>query len=52
VLDRLSRVFGRLPYALMLKIIGPAMKSSLPAHRRDALIGELKTPRQARAAAL
>ena len=41
-LDRLSRVFGHLPYALMLKIIGPAMKSSLPEHRRDALIGELK----------
>ena len=41
-LDRLSRVFGHLPYALMLKIIGPAMKSSLPEHRRDALISELK----------
>ena len=42
VLDRLAGVFGHLPYALMLKIIGPAMKSSLPEHRRDALIGELK----------
>jgi pimeloyl-ACP methyl ester carboxylesterase len=41
-LDRLSTVFGRLPYALMLKIIGPAMKSSLPEHRRDALIAELQ----------
>ncbi len=41
-LDRLSRVFGHLPYALMLKIVGPAMKSSLPPDRRDALIGELK----------
>ena len=42
VLDRLSSLFGHLPYALMLKIIGPAMKSSLPEHRRDALISELK----------
>jgi pimeloyl-ACP methyl ester carboxylesterase len=41
-LDRLSNVFGHLPYALMLKIIGPAMKSSLPPHRRDALIAELQ----------
>jgi pimeloyl-ACP methyl ester carboxylesterase len=41
-LDRLSSVFGHLPYALMLKIIGPAMKSGLPAHRREALIAELK----------
>jgi pimeloyl-ACP methyl ester carboxylesterase len=41
-LDRLSTVFGHLPYALMLKIIGPAMKSSLPEHRREALIAELQ----------
>ena len=41
-LDRLSNAFGHLPYALMLKIIGPAMKSSLPPHRRDALVAELK----------
>jgi pimeloyl-ACP methyl ester carboxylesterase len=41
-LDRLSRVFGHLPYSLMLKIVGPAMKSSLPAARREALIAELK----------
>jgi pimeloyl-ACP methyl ester carboxylesterase len=41
-LDRLARVLGHLPYALMLKIIGPAMKSSLPPHRRDALIAELR----------
>src|SRR5262245_35736433 len=40
-LDRLSTVFGHLPYSLMLKIIGPAMSGSLPPHRRDALIGEL-----------
>jgi pimeloyl-ACP methyl ester carboxylesterase len=41
-LDRLARVLGHLPYALMLKIIGPAMKSGLPPHRRDALIAELR----------
>src|SRR4029079_17911300 len=41
-LDRLSSVFGHLPYALMLKIIGPAMKSALPPHRRQALIAELQ----------
>jgi len=42
VLDRLSVVFGQLPYALVLKLVGPAMKNSLPPHRRDALIAELK----------
>jgi pimeloyl-ACP methyl ester carboxylesterase len=41
-LDRLSRVLGQLPYSLTLKIIGPAMKSSLPPTRREALIAELK----------
>ena len=41
-LDRLSRVLGHLPYAAMLKMIGPAMKGSLPPDRRDALIAELK----------
>jgi pimeloyl-ACP methyl ester carboxylesterase len=41
-LDRLSNVFGHLPYALMLKIIGPAMKSGLPPQRREALIAELR----------
>jgi pimeloyl-ACP methyl ester carboxylesterase len=41
-LDRLGRVLGHLPFALMLRVIGPAMKSSLPAHRRDALIAELR----------
>ena len=29
-LDRLSRVLGHLPHSLTLKIVGPAMKSSLP----------------------
>ena len=42
-LDRLSRILGHLPYSLMLKIIGPAMKSGLPPTRREALIAELKT---------
>ena len=41
-LDRLSRVFGHLPYSLMLKMIGPAMKSSLPPARREVLTNELK----------
>ena len=41
-LDRLGRVLGHLPFGLMLKMIGPAMKSSLPPHRRDALIAELR----------
>lgn len=41
-LDRLSRVLGHLPYSFMLRIIGPAMKSSLPPSRSDALIAELR----------
>ena len=41
-LDRLSSAFGHLPYALMLKMIGPAMKSGLPPHRREGLIAELQ----------
>jgi pimeloyl-ACP methyl ester carboxylesterase len=41
-LDRMSSVLGHLPYAAMLKVIGPAMKSSLPPGRQDALIAELK----------
>jgi pimeloyl-ACP methyl ester carboxylesterase len=42
VLDRLSSVLGHLPYAAMLKIIGPAMKGSLPPDRYEALLAELK----------
>jgi pimeloyl-ACP methyl ester carboxylesterase len=42
VLDVLSRGLGHLPYSLMLRLIGPAMKSSLPPARRDALIAELR----------
>lgn len=41
-LDSLSRVFGYLPYALMLKMVGPAFKSSLPPDRRDVLVAELR----------
>jgi pimeloyl-ACP methyl ester carboxylesterase len=41
-LDRLSRVFGHLPYAFMLKLIGPAFGSSLPPARREFLISELQ----------
>jgi len=41
-LDRLAVVLGHLPYALMMKLIGPAMKSSLPPSRRDVLIADLK----------
>jgi pimeloyl-ACP methyl ester carboxylesterase len=40
--DVLSRVLGHLPYSLALRMIGPAMKSSLPPARRDALIAELQ----------
>ena len=42
VLDRASRLLGHLPYSLMLKLVGPAMKSSLPSARREFLTGELK----------
>jgi pimeloyl-ACP methyl ester carboxylesterase len=42
VLDRVSRVLGSLPYAAMFKVIGPAMSSSLPPDRREALVAELK----------
>ena len=41
-LDRLGVVFGHLPYALMMKLVGPAMKNSLPPSRRDVLIVDLK----------
>lgn len=49
-LDYLSRFLGTLPYTLMIKMIGPAMKGSLPPARRDALIAELKKndPREVR----
>ena len=41
-LDRLSGVLGHLPYSLMFKLIGPAMRSSLPADRSDELIADLR----------
>jgi len=41
-LDRLADIFGQLPFALMLKMIGPAMKKELPPDRRDVLIADLK----------
>jgi pimeloyl-ACP methyl ester carboxylesterase len=41
-LDRMSIALGHLPYTAMLKVIGPAMKGSLPPERQDALIAELK----------
>lgn len=40
MLDRLSSVVGHLPYAALLKIIGPATKSMLPPGRYDALVAE------------
>jgi pimeloyl-ACP methyl ester carboxylesterase len=51
VLDRLARVLGHLPFAAMLKMMGPAMKSvPLPADRRAELLAELRKndPRVAR----
>jgi pimeloyl-ACP methyl ester carboxylesterase len=42
VLDRLGRVLGHLPFAAMLRIIGPAMKGSLPPDRYEDLVAELK----------
>jgi pimeloyl-ACP methyl ester carboxylesterase len=42
LLDRLARVLGNLPYRATFRLIGPAMKGSLPAERHDALVAELK----------
>ena len=41
-LDRTGVVLGYLPFSAMLKIIGLAMKGSLPADRHDALVAEMK----------
>lgn len=41
-LDRLSNVFGRLPYSLVLRFIGTLMKGSLPPGRSDAIVAELQ----------
>lgn len=42
VLDRVARVLGALPYAAMLKVIGPAMKSEIPEARYEALVAEMQ----------
>jgi pimeloyl-ACP methyl ester carboxylesterase len=42
-LDRLARVLGHLPFAAMLKLMGPAMKAMpLPPDRRKVLTAELR----------
>jgi pimeloyl-ACP methyl ester carboxylesterase len=50
VLDLLGRVLGHLPVAVSLKMIGVALKGSLPSARHDALVAELRKndPRIAR----
>ena len=40
-LDRLGSVFGHLPFSLMLRMIGPAMRASLPPEQADAIVAEL-----------
>lgn len=40
--DRLAGVFGHLPFALMLKLVGPAAKKELPPDRRDVLVADLQ----------
>ena len=40
--DRLSDVFGHLPWSAVLKIIGSALKVNVPPERRDALVAEMK----------
>jgi pimeloyl-ACP methyl ester carboxylesterase len=43
LLDRLARVLGHLPFAAMLKMMGPAMKRMpLPEARRDTLAAEFR----------
>jgi pimeloyl-ACP methyl ester carboxylesterase len=42
VMDRVARVLGALPYAAMLKVIGPAMKSEIPEARYEALVAEMQ----------
>ncbi len=42
-LDRMARVFGHLPFSLMRKMVGLAVKGSpLPPQRAEALVGELR----------
>ena len=42
VVDRLSDVFGHLPWSAVLKIIGSALKVNVPPERHDALVAEMK----------
>jgi pimeloyl-ACP methyl ester carboxylesterase len=42
VLDRLGRILGDLPFAAAIRMIGPAMRSSLPPARRDAMVAVLR----------
>jgi pimeloyl-ACP methyl ester carboxylesterase len=42
VLDRLTTAFGHLPYALMLKLIGSALKGEVPDDRAAALTAEFQ----------
>jgi hypothetical protein len=50
-LDKLSRVFGHLPYSLVLKLIGGMIKGAVPEKRQAALAAEFKKndPRSLRA---
>lgn len=41
--DALARVFGRLPYSLILRMIGTALRDSLPPSRSAALTATLRT---------
>jgi pimeloyl-ACP methyl ester carboxylesterase len=42
VMDRVARLLGKLPYAAMLKVIGPAMKGEIPEARFETLVGEMQ----------
>jgi pimeloyl-ACP methyl ester carboxylesterase len=42
VLHRAAGVLGRLPYAAMLKVIGPAMKNEIPEARYETLVAEMQ----------
>lgn len=41
-LDRMAVALGHLPFTLMLKLVGPAIRKELPPARRDVLIADLK----------
>src|SRR5204863_5903281 len=42
LLDALGRLLGPLPYAAMLRLLGPAMRRRLPADRRERLVAEMR----------